>query len=322
VSHPSQARVHRIDAIIREGGFPSLARMAKALEVSERTIHRDLEHLRADRGAPLKYSNERKGYYYEGTSYSLPLVDFTEQEIFALLVAKNAILHYAGVPYEKHLRTAFKKLIELLPDDSVLPTGDAERFFSFRFGASRTVDQEALDMAVKALQSRRSLKIRYYSAGRDDENERMVDPYHIDNLRGDWYMFAYCHMRKGVRNFALNRIRECRILDREFEPDPSFSYAEYIKDAFGILVQEDPVEVAIEFRGFEARLVRERLWHGSQHIEERPDGTVLLRMRVTGLSEVKHMVLSCGADARVIEPASFAAEVEEELRQALERYKA
>jgi len=320
VSHPSHARIHRIDSLIREGGYPSLGHLAKHLEVSERTIHRDLEHLRTDLQAPLFYSGEKKGYYYAGSSFSLPSVDFTEQEIFALLVAKNAILHYAGVPYEMHLRTAFRKLIELLPDECTLPTEDVEGSFSFRFGASRSIDREVLDLAVKALQCRHSLKIRYYTAGRDEENERMVDPYHIDNLRGDWYLIAYCHMRREIRNFALNRIRECHLLDRKFEPDPSFSYAEYIKDAFGIIVEEDPVEVAIEFRGFEARLARERNWHESQKIEERPDGSLLLRMRVTGLSEVKHMVLAAGGEARVIEPASLAAEVEKDLRRALERY--
>ncbi|MBI2265385.1 MAG: WYL domain-containing protein, partial [Armatimonadetes bacterium] len=106
-----------------------------------------------------------------------------------------------------------------------------------------------------------------------------------------------------------------------FEIPKDFSYQEFIRNAFGILRSEEPVDVAVEFRGFEARLARERTWHESQRMEEKKDGAVIIHLKVTGIEEVKRWILSSGKDAKVLEPLWLAEEMEKELGEAAMRYK-
>ncbi len=321
ISRSSIHRLHKIDTLIRSGTFPGIDFLAEATEVHPRTIHRDLEYIRSEWKAPLKYDKSKKGYFYTEATWSIPAIQLSEQELFALLIAKNAILHYAGVPYEAHLRRAFQKITELLPDDKSINLGDVEDTFTFRFGAIRQVDPEILNTVSKALQNRRSLKINYYAVGKDEISERALDPYLLDNLRGDWYLVGFCHLRQDLRVFSLNRIKNCFMLPGTFTIPGFFSYREYIKNAFGILRSDDPVEIAVELRGFEARLARERTWHASQRIEEREDGSIVIHLKVTGVEEVKRWVLSSGKDARVLEPGWLAKELEDEHHAAAARYR-
>jgi len=320
INRPSFHRLHKIDTQIRSGTFPGIDYLAEMTEVHPRTIHRDLEYIRSEWKAPLKFDKSRKGYYYTEATWSIPAIQLSEQELLALLIAKNAILHYAGVPYETHLRQAFQKITEMLPDDGSINLGDVEDIFAFRFGAVRQVEPEILNTVSKALQNRRSLKINYYAAGKDEHSERALDPYLLDNLRGDWYLVGFCHLRQDLRVFSLNRIKNCIMLPGTFTVPADFSYREYIKHAFGILRSDAPVEIAVELYGFEARLARERIWHESQRIEEKADGSIVIHLRVTGVEEVKRWVLSSGKDARVLEPGWLAKELEDEHCAAAARY--
>ncbi|MBI2265384.1 MAG: HTH domain-containing protein, partial [Armatimonadetes bacterium] len=180
MSRPAVHRLHKMDSYIRQGNYPSVGFLADKLEVSTRTVHRDLEFLKEQWGAPLRFDGVRKGYCYTESSWFIPAVPLTEQELIALLIAKHAILHYAGVPYDEHLRRAFKKITESLPEDKAINLGEVEETFSFRFGAARKVDSRILDTVSGALKNRHSIKIVYYAAGKDEVNERTVDPYHLD----------------------------------------------------------------------------------------------------------------------------------------------
>jgi predicted DNA-binding transcriptional regulator YafY len=313
-------RLYTIDNLIREGGYPSVSYFARETGVHPRTIYRDIEYFRDRWGAPLLYDREKEGYYYSEPSWKFFPMALTEQELIALLLAKNSILHYAGVPYEPHLRSAFRKITEFLPDDKAINLGDMEKTFSFRFGSVRPVDPRVLDTVSKALQHRNCLKIVYHAAGTGEVSERMIDPYNLDNFAGVWYLLAFCRLRDGMRMFALNRIKSCTLLAKRFEIPEGFSYALYIRDAFGILLTEDPVDIAVEFSGFDARLAKESSRHESQRIEEREDGTVVVRLRVTGIEEVKRWILSSGKGAKVLEPPWLADAVAKEHREAAAQY--
>jgi len=310
-----------IDQIIRSGDYPSKKRLAKELEVSVRTIYRDLEYLENSLGAPLDYDSQKKGYYYKETTWRMPAILFTEQELLSLLIAKNALLHYIKIPYFRYLLTAFEKIIKCLPDGKYKNLDDMEDYISFRFGAIRNFNPYIMEEIVKSLRRKYSVKIRYHSVGKDEETERVVDPYHLDNLRGDWYLIGFCHLRNDIRVFSLNRILECYMLDKKFEIDPDFSHEDFIKDAFGIIKSDKKEEVKILFRDLEARLVKERVWHSSQKIEELDDGSVVISMDLTGFEEIKKWVLSAGKDAEVLKPDWFRKEIAEELSIMSEIYR-
>jgi len=78
-----------------------------------------------------------------------------------------------------------------------------------------------------------------------------------------------------VRIFAVERIRHLALTDDRFTVRPDFDFAAYTRDAFG-LMRDEAVTVRVRFRRDQAKYVRERLWHPSQHLEDHADGSLTL----------------------------------------------
>jgi len=161
----------------------------------------------------------------------------------------------------------------------------------------------------------------YFTAGRGEENQRIVHPYHLTNIRGEWHLIAYDRLRQDVRQFALPRIRRWRVLTGEhFAIDPHFSLTNYFGQSFLFEHGGEPAEVVIHFDPYQARYIRERQWHPSQQIEEQPDGSLILHLTVAALGEVQRWIMGYGSHARVLAPVALAQAIATELRAALAKY--
>src|SRR5438045_4202008 len=87
-SRPPLERMMRIHQVLQAGKYPTATSLARELEVSAKSIHRDLEFMTDRLGLPLEYDWSRKGYHYTEEVNSFPTVQVTEGELFALLVAE------------------------------------------------------------------------------------------------------------------------------------------------------------------------------------------------------------------------------------------
>src|SRR4051812_27335306 len=115
-SRPPLARMMAIDRAIRDGELPNATTLARELEVTPRTVRRDLTYLRDQLHAPIRFDPTRNGYVYTESSYRLPFLQLTEGELVAVLLAERLLRQYRGTPYEQDLRRAFAKMTEMLPD--------------------------------------------------------------------------------------------------------------------------------------------------------------------------------------------------------------
>jgi predicted DNA-binding transcriptional regulator YafY len=147
--------------------------------------------------------------------------------------------------------------------------------------------------------------MRYYTASRNEHTERTVHPYHLSNIRGDWYLIAYDELRKDIRSFSVGRIEEWKLLAEKFKRDPEFSIAKYMETAFQAERGGESVDVVIRFAPQAARYIREKHWHDTQQFEELGDGSLILRLQTGGLGEVKRWVLQYGGDAEVLAPENL-----------------
>ena len=155
----------------------------------------------------------------------------------------------------------------------------------------------------------------YYSAKSDETTTRIVDPYHLHNIRGDWYLIAYCHKREEVRDFLVSRIRQLKILPSDFRIKPGFSLKEYQDRGFLAERGKESVDIVIRFDDYEARWIKERQWHLSQQIEELPSGEIILRLKVGGLQEVKRWIMGYGPHAEVLQPENLRAQFKDEVEK-------
>ena len=149
--------------------------------------------------------------------------------------------------------------------------------------------------------------------------ERRIDPYHVWFMGGTIYVVAWCHERKEIRLFVLDRMEKALLTDDRFEIPADFNMDEFTKDRFRVM-GGDEVRVEIQFDPQIAYYIKERTWHPSQEIRDNGDGSIVLAMSVEGLGEVKSWVLSFGRLAKVLSPEKFRGDIAQELKNAAGSY--
>jgi predicted DNA-binding transcriptional regulator YafY len=312
-------RIICIDREIRAGNYPSAASLATVHEVSERTIYLDREFMINRLGAPISTEKEMGGWYYADRTWVLPAIMVSEGELLAFFLGRVVSQQYLGTSFEKPLRSALGKIVRYLPEHVHLDLAETARHYTITAGATVDVNPQLVLDLERAIRERRQVWMVYYTASRGERNERVVNPYHFYNVRGDWYLLAYDHRRRNIRNFHLGRIEEWRVLDQHFEADSDFSAEEFLAQGF-LTERGEVADVTIRFDEYQARWIRERRWHATQEIEELPGGGLILRLRAGGLDEIKRWVMSYGAHAEVLEPPGLRAAVAQEVGRLAEMY--
>ena len=304
-ARPPLERMLRIHQALLAGGYPNAARLAREIEVSTKTIHRDLEFMRDRMNLPVAFEHAHNGYCYSSEVSNFPTMQITEGEIFALVVAEKALQQYRGTSFEKPLLSAIRKMEQALPDTISLNLADVGQTISFRTRVEPILNLEIFDVLARAVAGRQQLELQYRKPGQKAE-VRMVDPYHLANINGEWFLFAYDHARKDIRTFAPVRIQSARPTGRIFERSQKFSLEKRLRDSFGVHSGEGSFDVVIRFVPRVADYIREKKWHPSQSLRDLGDGAVELKMKLSSLPEVQRWVLSWGGDARVIQPRELA----------------
>ena len=314
-------RLLEIHKLISDGAYPNCRKLAEILEVTQRTVERDIERLRDQFGVPLQYDRKRRGYYYE-EPVDLPPLRFREGEAIALFLGQRLLTQCKGTPFEQFVRDAMEKIRLLLPHDVEVSLEQALGPVSFHAEPLRGAEIEVAQryqLLYEAIRCRKTVVTDYFTPARNTVTTREIDPYHLRFMGGSWYCIGYCHLRGQVRTFALDRMTNLRETGKSFEIPGDFSVEEYLGDSLA-LERGDPQKVVIEFDSAETPYIKGRRWHKSQVLEELPDGGLRLTMVVGGLGEVKRWVMSLGSHALVVEPESLRDEIMRELEGAKGRY--
>ena len=304
----------KIHQALLPGKYPNCTQLARALEVSTKTIQRDLDFMRDRLELPIAYDGARFGYHYTGEVTAFPTMQITEGELFALIVAEKALQQYRGTTFEKPLLSALKKMEQSLPDTISLNLPDLEQTISFRTRAEQILNLEIFDTLAKAAAQRQQLELTYRKPGRHESEQRIIDPYHLANINGEWYLFGFDQLRQDIRTFAPARIQSVKATGKTFDRPQKFSLEKRLRDSFGVHSGAEQHEVVIRFNAGVADYVREKKWHESQELRELKGGGVELRLKLSSLQEIQRWVLSWGGDAKVLAPRELAAAV----RQAAE----
>jgi len=292
----------RIHEELKAGRFPNCTKLSRSIEVSPRTIKRDVDFMKFRLDLPIEYDCRRYGYYYSQLVEKFPSLPVTEAEVFALLVAHKAIAQYQGTPFEQPLLVAFSKLTGQLNDQNALSLGNLEQALSFHPFAPDEADLETFQILSLALQENRGVEFLYKNLGADKAQIRRVHPYHLACVENRWYLVGHDTAREAMRNFAMTRMRSVGLLPDRFIRPKDFRIDEHLKGSFGIFQAGDDFEVVVDFDNWAGELVRERKWHGSQKLSDLPNGGVRLHLRLNNLAEVERWILSWGIHATVQQP--------------------
>jgi predicted DNA-binding transcriptional regulator YafY len=314
-TRPPVERMGQIHAGLQSGRFPNAWQLSEELEVSERTILRDLDFMRERMGLPIAYDALHRGFHYTEEVGAFPPIQVTEGELFALLVAEKALQQYRGTTFEKPLLSAFTKMVQSLPETISFNLNEWDQSISFRMSAEPIVKLEIFDTLSRATAQHEQLLIRYRKPGKRIPELRLIDPYHLANINGEWFLFAHDHLRKDIRTFVPARVTSIENTGRKFERPASFSLEKHLRDSFGVHAGKADYNIVIRFNESAADYIREKKWHKSQKIRDLPNGGLELTMTLSSIVEVERWVLSWGGNAQVIKPTELVKRVQTAAKQ-------
>jgi predicted DNA-binding transcriptional regulator YafY len=307
---------------IEAGRLTTVRDLAEEHQVTDRTIRRDLEALQ-EAGFPL-YDDRRDGRrvwrLVEGHRQRLSQ-NFTLSEMAALYFGKNLLSILAGAPFARDIDSAFEKIREALPARSLPFLTRVQSLFAARPDPSKDYSRkrDLIAQLIDATLHQRKVVLDYFSFRSRRRKQYTADPYRVVYYHGGLYLYARVQEYQEVRTFAVERINRIEVLTDEFETPADFDLAEYSRGAFGIAGGR-PELVAIRFTAEVAGYARERIWHESQTLEEREDGSVILRLRVAVNRELRAWVKGYLPHVEVLEPRSLRERIAQELESARERF--
>jgi proteasome accessory factor C len=315
-------RIFELNRILQGARRPvSRQRLQDELECSRATVKRLIEDMRLYLNAPIVYDREYNGYRYnqgEGAMYELPGLWFNASELHALLTVQQLLAGVQPGLLDQHLRPLQKRIAALLELQRPGSDGLADRVRILQM-ASRRVGPEFLTVAG-SLAQRQRLEIRYFNRGADAHSERTVSPQRLTYYRDNWYLDAWCHLRQGLRTFALDAIETARPLE---EPAIEVAEAEldrHYASSYGIFAGVPDQVAVLRFSPERARWVAKEQWHRDQRGRFLEDGSYELAIPYSNQLELVMDVLKYGPDVEVVGPQGLRAEVQRRLRAALARY--
>ena len=155
LKRPAIERMLRVHNELKAGSFPNCSSMAKEMEVSTKTISRDIDFMRDRMLMPIEYDATLHGYYYTREVESMPTIDISEGELLALSIARKSLDHYKGTPFEKPLQNAFNKISANLPTTITANLSELSEAISFKQSHVSNFDEQTLQTITKAVLDRK-----------------------------------------------------------------------------------------------------------------------------------------------------------------------
>ena len=225
--------------LLQTHGQMSGAELARRLEVHSRTVRRYVTVLE-ELGIPLVAERGRHGAYGLVAGYKLPPMLFTDDEALALslgLLAARGLGLSGAAPA---VASAQAKLERVMPPNLERRVRAVDETVQLELARPISpADNNALASLSTAAQMRRRVHMRYHDAERD------VDPYGLAYRAGCWYLVGWCHLRRGLRSFRLDRVQNVRVLDTAFTRPKDFDALGHLTFSVATIPRKHAVDVVL-----------------------------------------------------------------------------
>ena len=315
-------RLLRIITMLQSGRSWTADELAGELEVSRRTVFRDLNMLEMAQ-IPYYFDDEHQCYRIRA-NFFLPAVNLTLSEALAMLVLTSRLGGETNLPLLAESAKAAVKLESALPSAVREHVGSVLDRMSFRLGplSSHEGLDETLMQLTQAIVKRQVCRVVYISFQERKQLTLTVHPLRLAFFGRAWYVIAYSVKHAQTRTFKLGRIRKLTVTDKTFDAGRVIDLAEHFNGAWAMIPEGRFYDVQLHFEPKVAGNVAEVRWHASQKIEWNDDGSIDFRVRVNGLGEISWWVLGYGDQVEVIAPPELRERVCDVAKSMVQRYAA
>ncbi len=177
----------------------------------------------------------------------------------ALAFSRRLLTPLQGTLIQTSLNSALSKISAAIPAGATEYLQRLDQWFSVGLGPHKNYrhHRETIDILSQAIAHRHTVQMRYFSAGRNVTTRREVDPYRLRYLDGGLYLIAYCHWRKDVRMFAVERIKSLTPTDDPYQMPLHFDLEAYVEDAL-VVMRGERITVELKFDKATAAWVKDR----------------------------------------------------------------
>lgn len=330
-------RIYDLHKILSKRSTPiPLADILSQMECSRATFNRVKRHMTDFLGAPIAYDRELGGYYYqikgeggikgEGKShgdghYELPGIWLNQEELHALVLIHGLLADIGSGLLRNQLAPVKRRFEELLAQRAINPCALADKVRMV--GATyRPVRHDQFVKIANSLFSEQSLYIEYVSRIDGSTTQRDISPQRLVHYRGNWYLDGWCHLRKGLRTFALECIKHCSPGTAAFKKIPGNDLDTHFLPTYGIFSAEQKAEATLLFAPLIALRVQDEEWHPQQILHLRDDGSLEMRLPFNPQTpqELIKDILSYGDEVQVLAPEQLRQQIAIKLRHACAHY--
>lgn len=314
-------RIFKLHQILATHRYPvPRAKLERELECSRASLTRIIGEMRNFFDAPIEFDKEHGGYRYSRDAYELPGLWFTPSELLALSAAQQLLEQAQPGLLDRQLAPLKARIDKLLAQEHLGSGALARRLRILRM-AARQPDTRAFQTVAGATAQRKRLAFAYHGRERDAVTQRQVSPQRLVHYRDNWYLDAWCHERDALRSFALDRIRDPRVLAQASRDLDDGQLDAHYTATYGIFAGPAKATAILRFTRERARWVADETWHPDQRDTWLPDGRFERALPYADPRELILDIQKYGADVEVVAPPELRREIAVRLKAAAAQYR-
>lgn len=271
--------------------------------VDKRTVERDFEAMRYDERlgyqAPIAYDKKEKAFYYTDAAYTIDKIPLTEEDLEALSLAVNILHQYKSARLVQQFEGMVDKLGKAVthlrqPQNSKLIAFENMHYYKGR---------EFFDDVLHAITHQQPITIRYRKFGHQQDDDHVLHPYFLKEYRGRWYVLGYSEARQNNIVLGLDRIQKITPATQPFSENKTLKPKQYFEHTLGITLGRGPVEdVELLFAPAVAPYIKTQHVHHTQKTVRDDEQGLVINLRLIPNPELTQLILSYGADVKVLKP--------------------
>jgi len=293
--------------------------------ISDSTIEKDLYAMRNESElgyyAPIKYSKQHNGYFYEEEGFSINEIPLQDEDLGAIKFAAQTLYQFKDIEIFRQFSSAIERIFDKLKTNPEnLEKVTEEHFIQFEQNTSDS-GSEHLGQIIEAINAKRKISISYSSFKKNKSKSYILDPYLLKQYKSRWYVISWSEKRTDYLTFSLDRIKSLEITKDKFEEIRGFDPDRFFKHSIGITeLNAHPVRIRLRFSALQGKYVKSRPIHHSQVIVEESNDSILVELFALQTIELVQLILSYGDSVEVLEPKKLRKRVKKTVLNTLLKY--
>ena len=317
-------RIYRIEQLLQDRKFVSKKTFLDELEVSPATFKRDLDYLRDRMHSPIEWDRDAGGYRMTekkgaGPRHQLPGLWFNDSEIYALLTMEHLLENIEPGLLGPHVQPLLARLRTLV-ESADQPWKEVRKRIRVLHAGKRRAPLKHFGEMASALLKRKRATIRHFNRQSGAHTERTVSPQRMVFYRDNWYLDAWCHLRKDIRSFAVDAILGAHITKERADNIAEDELDAVLGSGYGIFGGRKVQWATLRFSPQRARWVAAEEWHPKQKAKTEADGSYVLQIPYSDDRELTMDILKHGPEVEVVAPAPLRRKVVDLLASARAQY--